>query len=270
MSFIGLTFLSWEVQIKLFVSVSVICMFLHLNLILVSWLVDRNKCCHSYGYCFLSHIVQEHNTSETNFINGIHLSVCVMLYADDSQLYLSFLLYVSTISARISACLTSILTWMKEHHVQHNLLKTEPLVVAESTTVRHQTSPARILATPPSKVCKKTSYLLMITLHPSLICWFILHNIRKIRPWQDEYAAQLLHRSLFKWYRTQQNVWSSTRQKRGTCHTASRLSVLASNNWSNQAEALDICLQSINQTTTHLPQSPQFRSMLPLGHYTLC
>ncbi len=44
-------------------------------------------------------------------------------YADDTQLYLSFHPDDLTIAARISACLTDISCWMKDHHLQLNLAK---------------------------------------------------------------------------------------------------------------------------------------------------
>ncbi len=51
-------------------------------------------------------------------------------YADDTQLYLSFHADDLTIAARISACLVDISSWMKDHHLQLNLAKTELLVVS--------------------------------------------------------------------------------------------------------------------------------------------
>ncbi len=50
-------------------------------------------------------------------------------YADDTQLYLSFHPDDPTIAARISAYLTDISCWMKDHLLQLNLAKTELLVV---------------------------------------------------------------------------------------------------------------------------------------------
>ncbi len=50
-------------------------------------------------------------------------------YAGDTQLYLSFHPDDLTIAARISACLTVIAFWMKAHHLQLKLPKTELLVV---------------------------------------------------------------------------------------------------------------------------------------------
>ncbi len=49
-------------------------------------------------------------------------------YADDTQLYLSFRPDDPTVAARISGCLADISAWMKEHHLQLNLAKTELLV----------------------------------------------------------------------------------------------------------------------------------------------
>ncbi len=49
-------------------------------------------------------------------------------YADDTQLYLSFRPDDPTVAARIPGCLTDISAWMKEHHLQLNLAKTELLV----------------------------------------------------------------------------------------------------------------------------------------------
>ncbi len=46
-------------------------------------------------------------------------------YADDTQLYLSFQPDDPTVAARISGCLADISAWMKEHHLQLNLAKTE-------------------------------------------------------------------------------------------------------------------------------------------------
>ncbi len=51
-------------------------------------------------------------------------------YADDTQLYLLFYPKDPTIAACISACLTDISRWMKDHHLQLNLAKTELLVIS--------------------------------------------------------------------------------------------------------------------------------------------
>ncbi len=54
-------------------------------------------------------------------------------YADDTQLYLSFQPDDPTVAARISGCLADISAWMKEHHLQLNLEKTELLVFPATT-----------------------------------------------------------------------------------------------------------------------------------------
>ncbi len=58
-------------------------------------------------------------------------------YADDTQLYLSFHPDDLTIAARISACLADISSWMKDHHLQLNLAKTELLVVSANPSFHH-------------------------------------------------------------------------------------------------------------------------------------
>ncbi len=58
-------------------------------------------------------------------------------YADDTQLYLSFRPDDPTVAARISGCLADISAWMKEHHLQLILAKTELLVFPVTPTLQH-------------------------------------------------------------------------------------------------------------------------------------
>ncbi len=58
-------------------------------------------------------------------------------YADDTQLYLSFHPDDPKIAARISACLTEMSCWMKDHHLQLNLAKTEKLVISANPSLHH-------------------------------------------------------------------------------------------------------------------------------------
>ncbi len=58
-------------------------------------------------------------------------------YADDTKLYLSFRPDDPTVAARISGCLVDISAWMKEHHLQLNLAKTELLVFPATPTLQH-------------------------------------------------------------------------------------------------------------------------------------
>ncbi len=58
-------------------------------------------------------------------------------YADDTKLYLSFRPDDPTVAARISGCLADISAWMKEHHLQLKLAKTELLVFPATLTLQH-------------------------------------------------------------------------------------------------------------------------------------
>ncbi len=76
-------------------------------------------------------------------------------YADDTQLYLSFQPDDPTVAARISGCLADISAWMKEHHLQLNLAKTELLVVPATPTLQHDFSiqlGTSIITTPSTSV----------------------------------------------------------------------------------------------------------------------
>ncbi len=64
-------------------------------------------------------------------------------YADDTQLYLSFQPDDPTVAARISGCLADISAWMKEHHLQLNLAKTELLVIPATPSLQHDFSQLR-------------------------------------------------------------------------------------------------------------------------------
>src|SRR4029434_6711037 len=61
-------------------------------------------------------------------------------YADDTQLFLSFPPEDTTVSARISDCLADISTWMKNHHLQLNLAKTELMVFPAKQAIHHNIS----------------------------------------------------------------------------------------------------------------------------------
>jgi len=61
-------------------------------------------------------------------------------YADDSQHYLSFKPDDLAVAARISAGLTVISGWMKDHHFQLHLAKTELFVAPANPTLLHNFS----------------------------------------------------------------------------------------------------------------------------------
>ncbi len=131
-------------------------------------------------------------------------------YADDTQLYLSFHPDDPTIAARISACLTDISCWMKDHHLQLNLAKTELLVVPANPSFHHNFSPVRhnfiqlgTSTITPSKTGRNLGVVIddQITFSDHIAkiaryCRFALFNIKKIRPFLSEHASQLLVQAL--------------------------------------------------------------------------
>ncbi len=125
-------------------------------------------------------------------------------YADDTQLYLSFHPDDPMIAAHISACLADISCWMKDHHLQLNLAKTELLVVSANPLFHHnftfQLSSSTIA---PSKIARNLGVViddkLNFTDHitkTARSCRFTLYNIKKVRPFLSEHATQLLVQAL--------------------------------------------------------------------------
>ncbi len=125
-------------------------------------------------------------------------------YADDTQLYLSFRPDDPTVAARISGCLADILAWMKEHHLQLNLAKTELLVFPATPTLQHDfTIQLGSSTITPSASVRNLGVIFdgQLTFKEHIAktarsCRFALHNIRKIRPFLTEHAAQLLVQAL--------------------------------------------------------------------------
>ncbi len=125
-------------------------------------------------------------------------------YADDTQLYLSFRPDDPTVAARISGCLADISAWMKEHHLQLNLAKTELLVFPATPTLQHYfTIQLGSSTITPSASVRNLGVIfddqLTFKEHNAKTaqnCRFTLHNIRKIRPFLTEHAAQLLVQAL--------------------------------------------------------------------------
>ncbi len=125
-------------------------------------------------------------------------------YADDTQLYLSFQPADPTVAARISGCLADISAWMKEHHLQLNLAKTELLVFPATPTLQHDfTIQLGSSTITPSSSVRNLGVIFdeQLTFKDHIAktarsCRFALHNIRKIRPFLTEHAAQLLVQAL--------------------------------------------------------------------------
>ncbi|KAI2645286.1 hypothetical protein H4Q32_028264 [Labeo rohita] len=125
-------------------------------------------------------------------------------YADDMQLYLSFQPDDPTVAARISGCLADISEWMKAHHLQLNLAKTELLIFPATLTLQHDfTISLGTLTITPSSSARNLGVILddRLTFKDHIAktaqsCRFALHNIRKIRPFLTEQATQLLVQAL--------------------------------------------------------------------------
>ncbi len=121
-------------------------------------------------------------------------------YADDTQLYFSFQPDDPTVTARIAACLSDISSWMMDHHLQLNLAKTELLVFSANPSLHHNFSIQLGSSTiTPSRTARNLGVViddqLSFTDHIATTarsCRFALYNIRKIRPFLSEQAAQLL------------------------------------------------------------------------------
>uniref|UniRef100_A0A8C6Q8Q4 Reverse transcriptase domain-containing protein n=1 Tax=Nothobranchius furzeri TaxID=105023 RepID=A0A8C6Q8Q4_NOTFU len=124
-------------------------------------------------------------------------------YADDTQLYLSFPPDDHTVSARISNCLSDLSKWMKSHHLQLNLSKTELLVIPAKPSIQHNISIQNdFLSLAPSKAVRNLGVVIDEHLtfedHVASVacsCHFALYNIRKIRPYLTQHATQLLVQS---------------------------------------------------------------------------
>ncbi len=109
-----------------------------------------------------------------------------------------------TVAARISGCLTDISAWMKEHHLQLNLAKTELLVFPATPTLQHDfTIQIDSSTITPSSSVRDIGVIFddQLTFKDHIAktarsCRFALHNIRKIRPFLTEHAAQLLVQAL--------------------------------------------------------------------------
>ncbi len=125
-------------------------------------------------------------------------------YADDTQLYFSFQPDDPTVTDRIAACLSDISSWMMDHHLQLNLAKTELLVFSANPSLHHNFSIKLGSSTiTPSRTARNLGVViddqLSFTDHIATTarsCRFALYNIRKIRPFLSEQAAQLLVQAL--------------------------------------------------------------------------
>ncbi|KAK3526395.1 hypothetical protein QTP70_025429, partial [Hemibagrus guttatus] len=123
-------------------------------------------------------------------------------YADDTQLIFSFPPSDTTASARISACLADISSWMTAHQLKLNPSKTEllkipgdpspaqDLAISLSNSMISPTASARNLGVTMDNQLSFSSHVTNVTRS------FLLYNIRRIRPFLSTQATQVLVRSL--------------------------------------------------------------------------
>jgi len=110
-------------------------------------------------------------------------------YADDTQIYLSFQPDDPTVAARISICLADITAWMKEHHLQFNLAKTELLVLPAYPSLQHDfTVQLDSSSITPKRLVRNLGVIFddQLTFSDHITktdrsCIFAMHNIRKIK-----------------------------------------------------------------------------------------
>ncbi|KAF4092430.1 hypothetical protein AMELA_G00020950 [Ameiurus melas] len=120
----------------------------------------------------------------------------------DTHLHLSYHPDDPPVSARISACLSDISVWMKEHHLK--LAKSELLIIPACPSINHNlTVQLSSLTLMPTRMVRNLGVILdddlIFTVHISataVSCSFILYNIKKIRPNITEQATQLLVQAL--------------------------------------------------------------------------
>ncbi len=104
----------------------------------------------------------------------------------------------------VIGCLADISAWMKENHLQLNLAKTELLVFPATPTLQHDfTIQLGSSTITPSASVRNLGVIFddQLTFKEHIAktarsCRFALHNIRKIRPFLTEHAAQLLVQAL--------------------------------------------------------------------------
>ncbi|KAK3527079.1 hypothetical protein QTP86_008796 [Hemibagrus guttatus] len=125
-------------------------------------------------------------------------------YADDTQLIFSFPPSDTTASARISACLVDISSWMTAHQLKLNPSKTELLIIpgdpspaqdlaiSLSNSMISPTASARNLGVTMDNQLSFSSHVTNVTRS----CRFLLYNIRRIRPFLSTQATQVLVQSL--------------------------------------------------------------------------
>ncbi len=100
-------------------------------------------------------------------------------------------------------CLADISAWMKEHNLQLNLAKTELLVFPATPTLQRDFTIQLGSSTITPSSIRNLGVIFddQLTFKEHIVktarsCRFALHNIRKIRPFLTQHAAQLLVQAL--------------------------------------------------------------------------
>ncbi len=123
-------------------------------------------------------------------------------YTDDTQLYLSFHPDDPAITGRISACLTGISCWMKDHHFQLNLSKTELLVLPANPSFHcNFTFHFGTSTITPSKTARNLGVMIndQLTFQTTLLklsgpAYLLYLTLSR----SDPFLQNMLHNSLFK------------------------------------------------------------------------
>ncbi|KAK3555026.1 hypothetical protein QTP86_005701 [Hemibagrus guttatus] len=211
-------------------------------------------------------------------------------YADDTQLIFSFPPSDTTASARISACLADISSWMTAHQLKLNPSKTELLIIpgdpspaqdlaiSLSNSMISPSASARNLGVTMDNQLSFSSHVTNVTRS----CRFLLYNIRRIRPFLSTQVAQVLVQSLViseigllqlsSGRSTSERNPSTANDPKCSCttcfqpaqvlphHPTAAFPPLASSSCTHQIQHTNARLQSQEWTSTILPQSSRHSS----------
>jgi len=123
-----------------------------------------------------------------------------MVYLTIAMLVASSSTYDPTVAAQISSCLAGISAWMKEHHLQLNLAKTEILILPVYPSQEHSfTNQLDSSSITPSKSVRNIGVIFddQLTFRSrARSCRFAMHNIRETWPFLTEHATQILVQAL--------------------------------------------------------------------------
>ncbi|MGH0128855.1 UNVERIFIED_CONTAM: hypothetical protein FKN15_036218 [Acipenser sinensis] len=149
-----------------------------------------------------------------------------------AQIFLSF----PTIPSRISTCLSAISSWMHSHHLKLNLSKSDLLFFPSCSPSSDLSISVPLESTTLSPSSSANS--LGVTLDPCLFysqhistlactCRFFLSNIRRIRPFLNNYATQLLVQAFVLSHLDYCNSWLSSLRPPPVRSSSSRTPLLA-------------------------------------------